>query len=288
MKIALAAAKILQRLLSGEKQNGTAAKQAVISQLIEEGMIQKTRVGKNRYSVQIINNQLFEKYLLNQYGIKDLNNYILELENNATTKADLVNVSSSSKLKKVRSFQGFLVNSFEPIQARLNNQTIAIHPLEGSFTFIYDYENFKIDEFITVIGIENSENFRRIQQQSYLFKGLKVLFIARYPQTQHKDVIKWLQKIPNQYLHFGDFDFEGINIYMNEYKKHLANRASFFIPDNLESILKEKGNRDLYNKQLSHQPKIEIIEELGLKNLIQLLHQNKCCLEQEAFITIDN
>jgi len=35
------------------------------------------------------------------------------------------------------------------------------------------------------------------------------LFVSRYPQTQSKDLLNWLQSIPNPYLHFGDFDLTG-------------------------------------------------------------------------------
>jgi len=284
MKLPLTVARLLQKLLNGVKLSGTCLKQPIIQQLADEGIIQKIRTGKSRYQLYLINNQLIEQYLNNHFGIKNLHEYIDELEHETLTRASLVNIGSSSKLKKIRSFKGFLVNSFEPIKANLNNQPFVIEPLEGSFTFIYDYKNFKIDEQVTVIGIENAENFRFVQQQAYLFEGLQVLFIARYPQTQHKDVIKWLQKIPNQYLHFGDIDFEGINIYLREYKKYLKEKARFFIPPSIEKVLQLKGNRTLYNNQLTHQPNIEQLEELALQQLIALLHQYKACLEQEAFI----
>lgn len=284
MKLPLTVARLVQQLLNGAKLSGTCLKQPIIQQLAEDGIIQKIRTGKSRYQLYSTNNQLIEQYLNNHFGIQNLQTYLTELENEPQTRASLVNIGSSSKLKKIRSFKGFLVNSFQPIKASLNNQPFVIEPLDGSFTFIYDYESFKIDEQVTVIGIENAENFRFVQQQAYLFDGLQVLFIARYPQTQHKDVIKWLQKIPNQYLHFGDVDFEGINIYLREYKKYLKEKARFFIPPSIETVLQLKGNRTLYNNQLTHQPNIEQLEEFELKQLLALLHQYKSCLEQEAFI----
>lgn len=284
MKLPLNAAKLLHQMLHGKKISGSHLKQPIIQQLAEEGIIQKIRTGKSRYKLYLVNNQLIEQYLNNHFGIKNLYDFIHELEQKSPTRASLVNIGSSSKLKKIRSFKGFLVNSFQPIKASLNYQTLIIQPLDGSFTFICDYENLKIDEQVTVIGIENAENFRFVQQQACLFEGLQVLFIARYPQTQHKDVLKWLQKIPNRYLHFGDFDFEGINIYLREYKKYLKEKANFFIPPTIETVLQLKGNRTLYNNQLTHQPKIKQLEDLALQQLIALMHKYKACLEQEAFI----
>ena len=91
-----------------------------------------------------------------------------------------------------------------------------LYPTEGTFQFIYDYERFILPADITIVGIENPENFRQISQQQYLFKDIKPLFVCRYPQNQSKDLLKWLQSIPNSYLHFGDFDLAGIGIYLNE------------------------------------------------------------------------
>ncbi|MEO6707066.1 MAG: hypothetical protein ABIN04_14590 [Ginsengibacter sp.] len=124
----------------------------------------------------------------------------------------------------------------------LNNERIIIEPKEGTFTFIYDYANFIPFNDITIIGIENPENLRHIQKQQKLFKNFRPLFVSRYPQN--KDLIRWLVSIDNNYLHFGDFDFAGLNIYWNEYKKHLRERASFFLPGNIEELLLKNGNRD--------------------------------------------
>ncbi|MCA6071324.1 MAG: hypothetical protein LE168_02900 [Endomicrobium sp.] len=66
---------------------------------------------------------------------------------------------------------------------------------------------------------------------------MRPLFVSRYPQNQSKDLIKWLQSIPNNYLHFGDFDFAGIGIYLNEYKKYLTDKAMFLIPENIEKFI---------------------------------------------------
>ena len=72
---------------------------------------------------------------------------------------------------------------------------------------------FKISKDITIVGVENSRNFRHIEEQKYLFKDISPLFISRYPQNQNKDFIKWMKSVPNDYIHFGDFDISGIGIY---------------------------------------------------------------------------
>jgi len=75
---------------------------------------------------------------------------------------------------------------------------LTVQPQEGTFTFIYDFENFSPSDDITIVGIENPSNFRHIQKQRKLFGEIQPLFVSRYPQR--KDLVKWLQTIPNPYL----------------------------------------------------------------------------------------
>ncbi len=284
MKLSVTAAKLFLQLLNGEKLSGIALKQTAIEKALQDGAVQQIRNGKNRYILYLTDKQLFEKYVSNLYGIENVEIYLQELNNVATRKSTLVKVGSSSKLKKVRSFKGFLVNTFSPVHTILNQQPFVIEPLKGSFIFISDFENFIIDKNVVIVGVENAENFKFIHQQAYLFNNQHVLFVARYPQTQHSDLLKWLKSIPNKYLHFGDFDFEGIRIYLYMYKKHLKERASFFIPANLADLIRVNGNRNLYNQQLSTAPKDDEMPEVGLQHLIQLLHTYKKGLEQEVLI----
>ncbi len=95
-----------------------------------------------------------------------------------------------------------------------------------------------------------------------------------------------MSNIPNRYLHFGDFDFEGIRIYLSSYKKPLGQRATFFVPDGIETALSARGNRTLYNEQTSREPRISDIGESGILELIRLMHRYKKALEQEKFITL--
>lgn len=91
-----------------------------------------------------------------------------------------------------------------------------------------------------------------------------------------------MQTIPNPYLHFGDLDFAGIGIYLNEFKKHLGNRATFFIPGNTEELLGRYGNRELYDNQKSNFDERDI--ENSLKVLIESIHGYKKGTEQKVLI----
>lgn len=285
MKLTLKIAKVLVQLLNGESIPNHAAKSRLIDDLVFENII--LRKGKHKKFLELINKKDLHTYLVNQLQINDLNNYILALENENSTRAELVKITTDSKNSKERAFKGFLVNSYNTIKAKLNNETIIINPTKGSFVFIYDYQSFKVPENITVVGVENAKNFSDIQEQKYLFKNINPLFVSRYPQNQNKDFIKWMISIPNNYLHFGDFDIAGIGIYLNEYKKHLSEKSTFFIPKNIKSDLRNNGNRDRFDNQKLNF-KIDKIQELEILDLIELIKKEKKGLDQEYYINTDS
>lgn len=286
MKLPINIAKQLLIMQQGNKIPAAQMKHTIVQKLLEDNIITKQRVGTNRYLYCITNHGLLNQYINNHFGIDNLELYIEKYEQENLTRSEAVQISSDSKLKSIRTFKGFLVNCYQPIQAKLNNQNITLEPIAGSFTFIHDFEKFSIPANNTIVGVENAENFRFIQQQQYLFKNITPLFISRYPQTQYNDVLQWLKSIPNPYLHFGDFDIEGINIYLREFKQHLHQRASFFIPPNIEDLIQQKGNRTLYNQQIDRTINHSTIEEQGIINLLNIIHKHKKGLEQEVLINL--
>lgn len=283
MTLPISIADKLQQLLQQETGlPASALKHGVIEKMIQDGVLQKRISGKSKAVIYIRDPLAMQSYLHNQFGIASLEKYISAYRSDAITRSEAISVSGTSKLKAIRTFKGFLVNSYEPVSASINGTSITIQPVPGSFTFISDYETFVPDPSATVIGIENPENFKQVHRQEYLFQPARVLFISRYPQNN--DAIKWLQRIPNPYLHFGDLDFSGINIYLNEYKKWLGEKAAFFVPPHAAELLHLHGNRELYNRQLSLAPDSSLVNEKPIRSLLKLLHQQKKVLEQEIFI----
>ncbi len=281
IKIPVHIAQKLLLLSQGETIPSSSAKHAFIEELITERIIE--RRGRIQKTLILVDSKSLFQYLQNKHGINNLEKYITVQQKENVQRNELVEISSNSKLKQVRTFKGFLINTYEPIRARLNDKPMALNCLVGSFQFIYDFANFIPDVNVTIIGIENPENFRYIEKQKHLFKNIQPLFVSRYPQHQSKDLIKWLQSIPNNYLHFGDFDFAGIAIYLHEFKKHLDDKASFFVPDNIEVLIRTNGNRKLYNNQKINF-RLKEIQEAKLIQLIEIIHRNKKGLEQEILI----
>ena len=281
MKIPLHLAEKLLRISRGENIPSSLAKHSLIEELVLEGILE--RKGRIQKTLQLHNINSLQNYLQNKFSINDLSLYIEVCKKEEISRGELVAVSSNSKLFNVRTFKGFLVNCYDPVHTTLNGKEFKVNPVEGIFQFIYDFESFIPSSDITIVGIENPENFRHIEKQKYLFSDIKPLFVSRYPQNQSKDLIKWLKSIPNNYLHFGDFDLAGIGIYFNEFEKHLNGRTTFFIPENIESLIKKFGNKERYDNQ-----KLKIdassIREENLSKLINTIHKCRKGLDQEILI----
>ena len=280
MKLPVSIAEKLIAMQNGERIPFSKVKHSAIVAMLENGILKKQIQGRSKTLVYLTSRDGLTAYLKNHFGINSLENYVDILQRTDLSRADAIDISSNSKVKSIRTFKGFMVNCFHPVDGILNNRPIIIAPQEGTFTFIYDFENFSLSVNTTIIGIENPENFRHIQKQKKLFENIQPLFVSRYPQN--KDLVRWLQTISNKYIHFGDFDFAGLNIYFNEYKKHLKGRATFFLPPNIEQLLSSKGNRDNYNKQsILFDPKD--VKEENILILIGLIEKYKKGLEQEIF-----
>lgn len=278
IKIPLPIAKKLLLLQQGEKLAASSAKHAIIEELVEENILQRNGRVQKKLSVTQVDS--LNTYLQNKFGINDLEKYVKMMNQDELLRSDLIESASNSKIKNVRTFKGFLVNCYEPMHAKLNENEIVIAPTAGLFQFIYDFETFEIPQNVTIVGVENPENFRHIEKQAYLFKDITPLFVCRYPQNQSKDLIKWLQSIPNPYLHFGDFDLAGIGIFLNEYKKQIGEKASYFIPSNIAELIDRYGNRELYDNQKITFDTAQINEK-ELLQLLTIIHRYKKGLEQE-------
>lgn len=223
----------IQALLAGKQVAGSKISNRLLEELLAEGMLSVISRGSKK-SYRARDTEALKRFLID----KDESSRILEV-NHPDSRASMAMKTGNSKLVKVRSCPGFPVNSYEPIECFLCGKPFLVNPQEGSFLFVSDWEKFEIPDDVVVIGVENMENFRMIHKQQTFFKKYlqthefsdRVLFVSRYPQSS--DLRRWLCSIPNHYLHFGDFDLAGINIFLVEFQKYLGKeRSSYLIVSN--------------------------------------------------------
>jgi len=110
------------------------------------------------------------------------------------------------------------------------------------------------------------------------------LFLLRYNNNSY---IEWLQKIPNNYLHFGDFDLSAIAIYITEFKNKLKNKdCKFFMPENIEELIINSKNKKDYLKQLNDKrvKALNFKQHIEVNKLVVLIQANKRTVEQEILM----
>ena len=213
-------------LLAGEQVAGSKLNSRLLDELLAEGLLLVLSRG-SRKSYRARDPEALKRFLID----RDESYRILEVDQ-PNSRASMAAETGNSKLVMVRSCPGFPVNSYEPIACLLDGKPFVVNPQEGSFLFVADWERFTIPENVVVIGVENMENFRMIRRQRVFFEqylrahdlSIRVLFVSRYPQST--DLRRWLCTIPNHYLHFGDFDLAGINIFLVDFQQYLGKERS--------------------------------------------------------------
>lgn len=277
----LTQARLIRNMLDGDAVAYSKFDGALAREMVNEGIITVVSRGSRR-SFRMIDPEGCRIYLSQNYtsGMK-LEDWIeLKGREEEVSRAEQVAKGGNSKLRHTRTFRGFLLNCYTPIEAVLHGEPCVLSPLQGTAVFMQDYEDFRIPDDVVVVGIENGENFQQIRAQEYLFEGMKVLFVSRYPQSN--DLCDWLRMIPNRYIHFGDIDLAGVFIFLNEFYAKLGDRAEFFIPTDVENRLKE-GNRQLYDNQYQRYRGMSVSDE-RVRPLLEMIHKYGKGYEQEGFI----
>ena len=284
MKISKTLTNALLQLVNGETVAASMLRKDFADVLLAEGML-TVQVHGSRRSFRAIDASALKNFLQAHY--EELRTIGDEMPQSYETRSEQAVETGNSKLVKVHSCPGFPVNSYQPIPCSLKGKPFVVNPPEGSFLFIDNWKQFVIPEDVIVVGIENMENFRMIRRQRQLFEkeigNVPLLFVSRYPQST--DLRKWLQDIPNKYVHFGDFDLAGINIFLTEFHKHLGDRSTFLVPSDIEQRL-AKGSQVRYNNQFDkyHTLRCDIPY---LQSLIDLINQYHRGYDQEGYISLN-
>jgi len=287
MKINLKFAKALQALTRGEEVNegdfGGSASKELLSQLRDTGVIDYRPVGTQRKKYYCLDKMKLAAHLHHRFTIPSLDNYVDFLEQEDAQRRDAVYAASDSKFRNGKVMEGFLMHTYDNAEGELHGNKLPLHPLSGSFVFVHDFRHFKLPADVTVVGVENYDNFRHIERQRYLFAGIKPVFVWRYQNSN--SIAEWLNLIPNSYLHYGDFDPEGLKIYVTQFRNKLQEgRCGFLIPADIESLIYRNGSTALFEKQSITIKQSDFNGYPEIKELASTIWRLKKGLEQEILI----
>lgn len=288
MKINLRFAKALQALTHGEELNegdfGGNASKALLVLFRETGVIDYRPIGTQRKKYYCPDAGKLAIHLHHRFAIPSLDDYVDLLEQEDASRRDKVYAASDSKIRGGKVMHGFLIHAYDEIEGELHNNKLLLQPMAGSFLFIHDLRHFKLSADVTVVGVENYDNFRYIEQQRYLFTGMKPVFVWRYQNSN--SITDWLNLLPNPYLHYGDFDPEGLKIYVTQFRNKLEKaRCHFLIPADIESLIFRHGSADLFERQSQSVKKADFDNYPEIKALCEIIWRLKKGLEQEILIS---
>lgn len=286
MKITVALIDKLIRLRDGKSLPASQLKGEWIEDLVHDDVLFSTSHGSRRTWFAPNAEKLCKALTSVDERFRDMELLRETLLSENTLRSQQASSTGNSKLVMARSCPGFPVNSYEPIPCTLNGREFVVNPQEGCFLFVTDWQSFLVPDDVVVVGVENMENFRMVRQQRDLFEQCignnRLLFVSRYPQSI--DLRSWLQIITNRYIHFGDFDLAGINIFLTEYNAYLGDRSSFLIPSDIEIRL-AKGTIERYNDQYQKYKGVNSnIPEI--QHLIDIINRYHRCYDQEGYIKI--
>lgn len=283
-KISLSFARLLQSLIIGEVNAGsfTASNKKMLGRFIDDNVLDFRIIGNQQKKIFCADHGNLRSYLHHKFAIASLEDYISFLEKEETQRSEAAKAVSDTKFRRTKVFTGFLLNCYDVLRCELEGVPFLVNPVNGAYTFVSAYRHFRIPHDVTVVVVEGHENFRELARQRYLFEGIKPLFVWRYQNS--KAIAKWLNLIPNQYIHFGDIDPKGIHIYLSEFKsKVTGDRGQFFIPPDLEMLFRQYGDRLLFEKQEKFLPLI-VDKDPALASVVRLIQKHKKGLAQEILI----
>ena len=240
--------------------------------------------GKKTPKVRYINLAKKENVFLvlknNNYfidSLEEIDVYIQEMFDKKPSRDEVQKWHNSTKSKESKSLNGLHVSSLNKIDIKLNDKIVTIIPNSGLGYFLFYTQKIELYENTIIVGVENYQVVWFAQKYKQFFDNKDILFIVINPF-----MLEWIENLKNEYVHFGDYDLAGINIYLNKILPRVkkSKKHSMFIPKNIEYLIQEHGDPELYEKQKQY--KNLDTNDMQINNLIKSIRDNKKSIEQEG------
>lgn len=279
--LSIAFLRCLHRLALGEELKASEiASKALLKKFVADGIINERAISKQRRVYVCASSEKLQQYLSTQYDIISLENYLYQSDLEDADGQKSLEASKSTKTLRRGSLQGFFAKAFD-VNIKINGENVPVLP-NGGEVFVHQPEKLEVSPCTLIVGVENPECFVKFAQLRPLFPDGELLVVMRYMSNSPN---RWLENIPNPYLHFGDFDPAGLSIYISEYRNKLgAERCLFFVPDNIEYLIKKYGNTSLYDNQYHLLKNIKAHQDFKMEKLIIYLNKYQKGVEQERLL----
>ncbi len=235
---------------------------------------------KVRY-IELVNREnifiFLKNYNYNISSAEDIDTYIKEILDSNASRDIIQKRHNSSKAKDSKSLKGLYISSLQEIDIKFNGETVTIAPNDGLGYFLFHTQKVEVFKDTIVVGIENYQVVWFAKKYKQFFESVNVLFVMINPY-----MLEWISDLENEYIHFGDYDLAGINIYLNKIIPRLnkSKKYSMFIPKNIEQLIKNHGDIELYEKQTRY--KDLLVNDRKINDLKKIIIKYKKAIEQEG------
>lgn len=283
MKLNKKAFEKIKRLLEGEVIRGkNLSKKEPYNFLKLNGSIVVEKVTAQREKAYLLSFENLFLALQNQgYNITNIEGINEQLESFSKTspRDEIQKLQTSTKAKHSPSLKGLFISALDDVSLKLNDDDVVIKANSGMAYFFFHTEKIEISKELVIVGVENYQVLWFAKKYEKFFEGKKFLFIS-----VNAYMLEWIEGVENEYIHFGDFDLAGLNIYANRVIPHLkkCKKHSFFVPSNIKELIEKYGDPALYDKQLRYKETPLGSRELEALRDVMIYH--KKVVEQEGII----
>lgn len=265
----------------------------LLGELVREGILVEERRGRSRL-VRCVRADALRDYVRRKIGVEDLDSFMdllhRKYEGGVVSREESAVEGGRSKLFGTDVILGLRLNSICPVFLEYDGRPFLLDPPPGTDCSVQDERLLSVPEGITLVGVENYSTFMWIRKYAYLFEGMDgLVFVYRVTDSKRskEQLMSFLERVPNRYLHFGDLDIGGVRLYLNEFKSRLGKRAAFFVPEGYEDLL-ANGQGWLSDRQygMSWPDLSDIVDENRLVALVHAMKKYRRFVEQESLAKI--
>ncbi len=210
-------------------------------------------------------------------SVAEIDNYIENILDKKASRDEIQHYHNNTKAIASKSQHGLYVSSLQTVDIKLNDAVVRIVPNDGLGYFLFHTQKIELFDDTIIVGVENYQVVWFAKRYKAFFSYPNLLFVVITPY-----MLEWISTLENEYIHFGDYDLAGVNIYLNKIVPKLkkSKKYSMFIPHNIEKLIEKYGNNTLYEKQKQY--KNLRTNDIEVSKLIENIIRLKKGLEQEG------